>query len=135
VAVALDRINRIKDFHAYLVEKVPGYKAARGWSIDSADPKALSVGGHKIQWTEVYEKRLDIVGELVNGLVMDPAATKNLRLREKTRLMTNAALCLNLFYKEVPSAQERAKTLANEAAKQFDVDADIIKQLLPEFFQ
>ena len=134
-AVALDRVNRIKDFHAYLVEKVPGFKSSRGWSIEAADPKTLTVASRKIPWIEVYEKRLDIVGELVNGLVLDPQATKNLRLREKTRLMTNAALCLNLFYKDVASAQERAKALAVDAAQQFEVDAETVKQLLPEFFQ
>ncbi len=134
-AVALERINRVKDFHTYLVEKVTGYKSSRGWSISAADQKSLSVGTTKILWTDVYEKRLDIVGELINGLVKDEQATKSLRLREKTRVMTNAALCLNLFYKEIPSAQELAKALATSAAQQFDVDADSIKQLLPEFFQ
>jgi hypothetical protein len=134
-AVALERVNRVKDFHTYLVEKVPGFKSARGWAIDSADQKNLSVGGRKILWTEVYATHLDIVAELINGLVTDERVTKDMRLREKTRLMTNASLCLALFYKEIPSAQERAKKLANDAAQQFDVDADSIKQLLPEFIQ
>ena len=134
-AVALDRINRIKDFHDYLVGAVPGFKSARGWSIDGADVKNLSVGGRKILWTEVYEKRLDIVGELINELVANEQATKNLRLRERTRVMTNAAICLNFFYNEIPSAKERAKALATEAARLFDIDADNIKNLLPEFFE
>ena len=133
--VATERINRVKDFHAYLVEKVPGFKSSRGWAIDSADQKVLSVAGKKVQWVEVYASRLEIVGELIKGLVMDEQATKNLKLREKTKLMTNAALCLALFYKDMPSAQELAKTLATSAAKQFDVDADSIKQLLPAFFK
>ncbi|HQA39126.1 MAG TPA: hypothetical protein PLW27_09490, partial [Kiritimatiellia bacterium] len=134
-AVALDRINRIKDFHDYLVKAVTGYKSLRGWSVDGADAKTLSVGGRKILWTEVFEKRLDIVGELINELVANEQATKNLRLRERTRVMTNAALCLNFFYKEIPSAQERAKALATDAARLFDIDADTIKNLLPEFFE
>ncbi len=134
-AVALDRINRIKDFHEYLVQAVTGFKSARGWTIDGADAKSLSVGGRKILWTEMYEKRLDIVGELVNELVANEQATKNLRLRERTRVMTNAAICLNFFYKEIPSAKERAKALAVEAARLFDIDADGIKHLLPEFFE
>ncbi|NLF99251.1 MAG: protein kinase [Lentisphaerae bacterium] len=134
-AVSLDRINRIKDFHDYLVGAVPGFKSARGWSIDGADVKNLSVGGRKILWTEVYEKRLDIVGELINELVANEQATKNLRLRERTRVMTNAAICLNFFYNEIPSAKERAKALATEAARLFDIDADNIKNLLPEFFE
>ena len=135
VALALERVNRVKDFHTYLVEKVPGFKSARGWAIDSADQKNLSVGGKKIQWTEVYATHLEIVGELIKGVVMDEKVTKDMRLREKTRLMTNASLCLALFYKEIPSAQDLAKKLATDAATQFDVDADSIKQLLPEFFK
>ena len=133
--VATERVNRVKDFHMYLVEKVPGFKSARGWSVDSADQKALSVAGKKVQWVEVYASRLDIVAELINGLVMDEQATKSLKLRDKTRLMTNASLCLALFYRDMPSAQERAKQLATLAAKQFELDADSIKQLLPTFFK
>ena len=133
--LATERINRVKEFHTNLVEKVAGFKSARGWSVDSADQKVLSVAGKKVQWVEVYASRLDIVAELINGLVMDEQATKSLRLREKARLMTNASLCLALFYKDMPSAQERAKTLAISAVKQFEADADSIKQLLPAFFK
>ncbi len=133
-SVALDRVNRIKDFHAYLIGKVKGFKSARGWAVDSADQKILSVGGLKTPWVEVYNKRPEIVGELINELVMNEQATKTMRLSEKARLLTNASLCLNLFYKDLASAQELAKRLAVTAAQQFDIDADTIKQLLPQFF-
>lgn len=132
--IAIERALRIKEFLDFLIKRVPGYKSARGWAVDGADATNLSVGGRKIKWTEVFEKRIEIVGELVNGLIIDEQAMKDLRLREKTRAMTNAALCLNLFYKDTASAQELAKKLANDAADQFDVDADTIKQLLPEYF-
>ncbi len=131
---AIDRVNRVKEFHDYMVKRVTGFKSARGWSVDGADQRTLSVGGRKILWAEVYNQRVDIVGELVGGLVLDTKATESLRLREKARLMANAAVCLNLFYKEIPSAQERAKELAVEAARIFELDAQDIKQLLPEFF-
>lgn len=134
-SVTIDRVTRIKDFHEYLVSAVPGFKSARGWSVDSADARSLTVGGRKIPWVDVYKERLDIVGELINELAANPENTKKLSLRERTRVMTNAALCMNFFYKEFPSAKERAKTLATEAARLFDIDADIIKGLLPEFFE
>lgn len=134
-SVAIDRVTRIKDFHEYLVSAVPGFKSARGWSVDSVDARSLTVGGRKIPWVDVYKERLDIVGELINELAANPENTKKLSLRERTRVMTNAALCMNFFYKEFPSAKERAKTLATEAARLFDIDADIIKGLLPEFFE
>ena len=135
LSLATERINRVKSFHDYLVEKVPGFKSSRGWAVDSADQKVLSVAGKKVQWVEVYASRLEIVGVLIKELVMDEQATKNLKLREKTKLMTNASLCLALFYKDMPSAQELAKTLATSAAKQFEADAESIKQLLPAFFK
>lgn len=134
-SVAIDRVTRIEDFHKYLVAAVPGFKSARGWSVDSADARSLSVGGRKIPWVDVYKERLDIVGELINELAANEEYTKKLSLRERTRVMTNAALCMNFFYKEFPSAKERAKTLATDAARLFDIDADIIKGLLPEFFE
>jgi serine/threonine protein kinase len=133
-SIAIDRINRIRDFHGYLIGKVKGFKSARGWSIDAADAKTLSVGGVKIPWVEVYNKRPEIIAELINGLVRNEQATKTLKLSEKTRLLTNAALCLNLFYGEIASAQELAKQIALTAAQQFEMEADTIKQLLPGFF-
>ncbi len=135
IVIAVERVNRVKDFHNYLVEKVPGFKSRPGWIIESADQKFLTVAGKKISWVDVYATRLDIVAELIRGLVMDEQATKSLRLREKTRLMTNASLCLALFYQESMSAKEVAKKLATDAAQLFDVDADNIRQLLPEFFK
>jgi len=133
--LATERVNRVQEFHAYLVEKVQGYKSARGWTIEHADQKTLTVGGKKIQWVEVYSSRLDIVAELVRGLVMDDQVIKNMKLSEKAKLMTNAALCLTSFYKDMSSAQDFAKQLATTAAQQFDVGADNIKKLLPEFFK
>jgi len=133
--LATERVNRVKEFHQYLVEKVQGYKSSRGWTIENADQKTLTVGGKKIQWVEVYSSRLDIVAELVRGLVSDEQVTKNMKLSEKTKLMTNAALCLNLFYKDMQSAQDFAKQLATSAAQQFEAGSDIIKKLLPDFFK
>lgn len=134
LAVAQDRVARLESFHKYLVEKAVGYKSSRGWSIEAADAKTLTVATKKITWLEVFGSRPEIVAELINGLVMDEAATKNLRLREKTALVTNAALCLSLFYRDMTSAQERAKQLAVKAAQDFSADAEVIKRLLPAFF-
>ena len=134
LAIALDRVNRLKEFHTFLVEKVKGFKSARGWSVDGADLKNLSVGGIKIPWVEVYTKRPEIIGEFINELIRSEKATQSMKLSEKAKLLTHAALCLNLFYKDVPSAQELAKQLALSAAQQFDVEADTVKQLLPHFF-
>lgn len=132
--VAEDRVNRVRDFHVFLAEKSVGFKSSRGWAIEASDPRNLTVAGKKITWVDVFGTHPEIVAELINGLITDEQAAKNLRLRERTTLMTNAALCLSLFYSDMPSAQERAKQLATQAAQDFDVDADTVKQLLPSFF-
>jgi hypothetical protein len=132
--VAEDRVNRVRDFHVFLADKSVGFKSSRGWAIEASDPRTLTVAGKKIAWVDVFGTRPEIVAELINGLITDEQAAKNLRLRERTTLMTNAALCLSLFYSDMPSAQERAKQLATQAAQDFDVDADTVKQLLPSFF-
>jgi myosin heavy subunit len=136
--IVLERVRRLQDFHEFLIKKAPGYKSGFGWSIDSADAKALSVGGKKVPWADVFEntqKQQAVVVELIRGLITSDQAAKTLGLREKTRMMTNAALCFKLFYSDTPKAMEYAKNLANEAARQFEADADDIKQLLPEFFE
>jgi len=133
-ATVEERIKRIEEFHKYLVEKSSGYKSSKGWAIETADAKTVTVSGKKIPWTEIFETRMEIVAELVNGLVTNVQATKNMRLRERTRLETNAALCLSLFYSEDPRYVERAKQIATQAVTNFEQDADAIKKLMPEFF-
>ncbi|MDA3926213.1 MAG: protein kinase [Kiritimatiellae bacterium] len=132
---AKDRINRLKSFHEYLVKNTPGFKSARGWSITSADKKYLVVGNNKVSWVEIYSTKIEIVAEFVNMLVLDNEVKKSMRIREHTRLMTNAALFLSVFYADMPAAQSKAKKLAEDAVQQFDVDSYIIKGLLPQFFE
>jgi len=135
VSIAEDRVKRIEAFHEFLVKRTPGFKSARGWIVDSADTKFLTVGGKKIAWTEVYQSRIDIVGELVAMLVIDPQGVKGMGLRDRSRLMTNTAICLSIFYADMPPVIERAKQLAQKAASDFEIDAPIIKGLLPAFFK
>jgi len=131
---ALERVNRIEEFQKYLVEKASGFKSSRGWSITAADAKAITVGGKSVTWAEIFESRVEIVAELVNGLAMNEQVTKAMRLRERTRLETNAALCLAMLYGDIPAAIDRAKQIATQAADNFEADADTIKKLMPEFF-
>ncbi|MCL2104958.1 MAG: protein kinase [Kiritimatiellaeota bacterium] len=133
LAMVEERIKRIEEFHKFMVEKAPGFKSAKGWAIEAADDKTVTVGGKKILWGEIFESRMEIVAELVNGLVMNTQATKNLRLRERTRLETNAALCLSMFYSHIPAAVDRARQIARQAMENLEADSDIIKKLMPEF--
>lgn len=133
--VAIDRVLRLSELHELMVKKVVGYRSARGWIVDDANMRNLIVGGRPITWIDVFSKRREIVAELINSVILGEENLRDLRLREKTTLMTNSALCLNTFYKGDASAMERAKTLANDAARQFEVDAPTIKALLPEFFE
>lgn len=136
--IAKDRINRIKNFHEFLVAKTPGFKSARGWTVTAADPRNLVVGGTKVPWEDVYSaepERIRIVAEFINILVLSESVRKEMRIREHTRLMANAALFLSVFYRDTPAAQEQARKIAQDAVKQFEEDADITRELLPQFFE
>ncbi|MFA7172467.1 MAG: serine/threonine-protein kinase [Kiritimatiellia bacterium] len=136
--IAKERVNRIKNFHDYLVAKTPGFKSARGWIVTEADQRNLIVGGKRVSWEEVYSsqpERMVIVAEFISTLVLSAEAKRELRLREHTKLMTNTALFLSTFYAAVPSAQEQAVKIAQDAVKQFAADEYIIKELLPKFFE
>ena len=131
--VALERVQRLENFHKYLSGNVVGYKSVKGWTITGSDAKTLTVGGSKIPWKTVYNEKMAIFAELVINFVSSEK-TKGLHLRERSRLKTNAAIALSLFYPSNDSAMKLARKLANEAAAQFDADADDIKALVPKFF-
>ncbi|MBO4288099.1 MAG: hypothetical protein J5985_08050, partial [Kiritimatiellae bacterium] len=132
--LALERIQRFENFHKYLSEKVTGYKSIKGWTITASDAKTLTVGNSKIPWKTVYNEKMAIFAELVLNFVSSSEKTKGLHLRERSRLKTNAAIALSLFYSSNESAMKLARKLANEAAEQFDADAEDIKALVPKFF-
>lgn len=136
LVTARERVNRLQDFHEFMVASCKeGYKSAKGWATTAADKRSLMVGGQRTPWLEVYTKRAGVVMELINGLIDSDAARKKMKLREHSRAMTNAALFLRTFYRDNSSAQKRAADLVTKAAEEFELDADLMKQLIPEAFE
>ena len=136
--LALERVKRLEQFHAFMVEQAAkGFKAAGGWSVTSADKKTIGINGRKLQWLDMYTKPeyTRHLVELIQGFILSPNAVKNMKLRERTQAMTNASLFLFTFFKENASARKMAADMAAKAAEEFDLDADSIKQLVPEAFE
>ncbi len=130
---AKERVNRIEEFHNYIVGKAAGYKSSRGWMISEADERWLVVGRTKMFWKDFYADRYVEAADLISTNV-GPLVKEQMRIREHTRLLTNAALFLSTFYPDKPGAQEFARKMANDAAGQFAIEADTVKALLPQFF-
>lgn len=136
--LALERVKRLEQFHTFMVEQAAkGFKSAAGWSVTSADKKTIGINGRKLQWLDMYTKPeyTRHLVELIQGFILSPTATKNMKLRERTQAMTNASLFLFTFFKENASARKMAADMAAKAAEEFDLDADSIKQLVPEAFE
>lgn len=129
--MAQERIRRIEELIKHILNKAPGYKSPKGWLIEEVNTKTLTVSSKKIAWADVFNTRMEVVNELINALVFDPALTQTMRVRERTRLEVDAALCLWMYYRDIPTAVERAKQIATKASQEFPPDADITRQLMP----
>ncbi len=129
--IAKERVRRIEEVIKHLLNKVQGYKSPKGWMIEEADMKTLTVSSKKITWSDVFNTRMEVVSELFNSLVLNPEMTKNMRVRERTRLEVGTAICLWMYYRDVTTAVERAKQIATKATQEFAADAELTKQLMP----
>ena len=135
LAIARSRVSRLEAFHNYIVECCnKGYKSSKGWTVDKADKRTVTVNKRPLSWTEVYTKQMAMVSELIFSFVRDTRATKDMKLRERSRRATDAALFLCTFYPDNASAKKLAYGMAVKAAEEFEPDADTIKQLIPEAF-
>jgi hypothetical protein len=74
---------------------------------------------------------MEVVNELFNVTIFNSELTKNMRVRDRTRLEVGGALCLWMYYREIPAAVERAKQIADKATKEFTSDTEKNKKLLP----
>lgn len=129
--LAQERARRIEEAIKYMLNKAQGFKSKKGWIIEDVDTKMVTVSSKKIAWAEIFNSRMDVVNDLFNDLILVTENTKNMRVRERTRLEVSTALCLWLFYRDVPSAVERAKQVATKASQEFAADVESNKALMP----
>jgi hypothetical protein len=129
--VALERVRRIEEAIKYIVNNIQGYKSPKGWLIEAVEPKTLTVSSKKITWEEVFATRMEVVNELFNVTIFNSELTKNMRVRDRTRLEVGGALCLWMYYREVPAAVERAKQIVTKANQEFTSDTEKNKTLIP----
>ncbi len=129
--VALERVRRIEEAIKYVVNNIQGYKSPKGWLIEAVEPRTLTVSSKQIKWEEVFTTHMEVVNELFNVTVFNAERTKDMRVRERTRLEVSGALCLWMYYREIPAAVERAKQIGIKATQEFTSDAEKNKKLLP----
>lgn len=133
---ARDRVRRLRKFHEFIYTKAKGYHSAKGWVISNTDKKYLNVGKNKVQWRDVYNERIEIFGELVMQFIGNSRSPmlREMKLKDRTDLMTNAALALSTFCATHPSAMKLARELAKSAAEKMEAYSDDIKMLVPVLF-
>jgi hypothetical protein len=129
--VALERVRRVEEAIKYIVNNIQGYKSPKGWLIEAVEPKTLTVSSKKITWEEVFSTRMEVVNELFNVTIFNSELTKSMRVRDRTRLEVSGALCLWMYYREIPAAVERAKQIVTKANQEFTSDTEKNKVLMP----
>jgi hypothetical protein len=124
-------VRRVEEAIKYIVNNIQGYKSPKGWLIEAVEPKTLTVSSKKITWEEVFSTRMEVVNELFNVTIFNSELTKSMRVRDRTRLEVSGALCLWMYYREIPAAVERAKQIVTKANQEFTSDTEKNKVLMP----
>jgi hypothetical protein len=126
-----ERIARIQNFHQTIATMATGYRCARGGIIESSNSKEITILGKKVLWSDIYNIRPEIVNDVIEGLVLSDQSLQTSSVTEKSKLITNAALCLYLFYPDNPSATDKSKRILARLLKDSPDDMVVVKKLFP----
>jgi len=127
-----ERISRVQEFHKDLVILAAGFRFSRGGIIESSNQTEITMLGKKVLWSDIYATRPEIVNELIEGLVLREQPNSTASIMKKTKLITNAALCLYLFYSDSAFALEKAKRMLVRSLKDAPDNMNTVKKLFPD---
>jgi len=130
-----ERISCVQEFHKTIVSLATGFRFARGGIIESSNQTEITILGKKVLWSEIYATRPEIVNDLIEGLVLREQRNAKANITEKTKLITNAALCLFLLYSDVPSALDKSKRMLAMTLKEDPGNMITVKKLFPDIVE
>ncbi len=121
-------------FHLWLSSKVVGFRFSRGGIVEKSDRASIHFAGSSMPWQTFYVNKTELVGDMINNLVLSAMATKDLAIEEKGLLLIQTSAFLTLYYPEKAYASDKTEEILALVLENCTNHVAKVQSLFPEFY-
>lgn len=121
-------------FHLWLSSKVVGFRFSRGGIVEKSDRQSIHFAGSSMPWQTFYLNKTELVGDMINNLVLSAMATKDLAVEEKGLLLIQTSAFLTLYYPEKAYASDKTEEILALVLENCTNHVAKVQSLFPEFY-
>ena len=121
-------------FHLWLSSKVVGFRFSRGGIVEKSDRASIHFAGSSMPWQTFYVNKTELVGDMINNLVLSAMVTKDLAIEEKGLLLIQASAFLTLYYPEKAYASDKTEEILALVLENCTNHVAKVQSLFPEFY-
>jgi hypothetical protein len=123
-----------ESFHLWLSSKVVGFRFSRGGIVEKSDRQSIHFAGSSMPWQMFYLNKTELVGDMINNLVLSAMATKDLAIEEKGLLLIQTSAFLALYYPEKAYASDKTEEILALVLENCTNHVAKVQSLFPEFY-
>lgn len=121
-------------FHLWLSSKVVGFRFSRGGIVERSDRQNIRFAGSSMPWQTFYLNKTELVGDMINNLVLSAMATKDLAVEEKGLLLIQTSAFLTLYYPEKAYASDKTEEILALVLENCTNHVAKVQSLFPKFY-
>ena len=121
-------------FHLWLSSKVVGFRFSRGGIVERSDRQSIRFAGSSMPWQTFYLNKTELVGDMINNLVLSAMATKDLAVEEKGLLLIQTSAFLTLYYPEKAYASDKTEEILALVLENCTNHVAKVQRLFPKFY-
>ena len=121
-------------FHLWLSSKVVGFRFSRGGIVERSDRQNIRFAGSSMPWETFYLNKTELVGDMINNLVLSAMATKDLAIEEKGLLLIQTSAFLTLYYPEKAYASDKTEEILALVLENCTNHVAKVQSLFPKFY-
>ncbi|MEI7945841.1 MAG: hypothetical protein WCJ02_04060 [bacterium] len=121
-------------FHLWLSSKVVGFRFSRGGIVERSDRQNIRFAGSSMSWQTFYLNKTELVGDMINNLVLSAMATKDLAIEEKGLLLIQTSAFLTLYYPEKAYASDKTEEILALVLENCTNHVAKVQSLFPKFY-
>jgi hypothetical protein len=121
-------------FHLWLSSKVVGFRFSRGGIVERSDRQSIRFAGASMPWQTFYLDKTELVGDMINNLVLSAMATQDLAIEEKGLLLIQTSAFLALYYPEKAYASDKTEEILALVLESCTNHVAKVQSLFPIFY-